>query len=285
MKVSVKTLFAAVLTSLLCAGPFALAHQGHATIPTVKFEASDYAFSGPAQLQTGLVSLEFSNTGQEPHHLQLVRLADGVTFEELLAALQENEAEVLGQLELVGGVGVLLPGANQAVTVELQKPGTYLVLCFVPNGEGIPHLALGMASTIEVVGETIVAERPQVDLTVDLIDYELNVPDEIQAGIQTWEVLNDGPEPHEMMLARLLPGKTMADVEAFFQNPQAEMPFAFAGGVQALTPGLRNYITLDLEPGEYIALCFIPSHAMGGAPHFALGMVKPFTVVTRTATN
>jgi len=40
-----------------------------------------------------------------------------------------------------------------------------------------------------------------------------------------------------------------------------------------------NFVTVDLEPGNYVAWCFIPSPTNGGAPHFALGMAKPFRVV------
>jgi hypothetical protein len=34
---------------------------------------------------------------------------------------------------------------------------------------------------------------------------------------------------------------------------------------------------LDLTVGDYLAICFIPELATG-APHYALGMIMPFTV-------
>ena len=37
--------------------------------------------------------------------------------------------------------------------------------------------------------------------------------------------------------------------------------------------------TLDLAPGNYVALCFIPSPAPDLKPHFTKGMVHPFVVV------
>ncbi len=43
-------------------------------------------------------------------------------------------------------------------------------------------------------------------------------------------------------------------------------------------PGQVGWLTLDLPAGEYAALCFIPSAANWGAPHFALGMLNGFTV-------
>jgi hypothetical protein len=36
-------------------------------------------------------------------------------------------------------------------------------------------------------------------------------------------------------------------------------------------------MTLDLQPGEYVGLCFIPDPA-SGAPHVHLGMIAAFTV-------
>ena len=45
-------------------------------------------------------------------------------------------------------------------------------------------------------------------------------------------------------------------------------------------PGGREVSgTLDLTPGNYVALCFIPSPAPDLKPHFAKGMVHPFVVV------
>lgn len=290
MNRTARRMLALAFTAFLFGGTSALAHSTAAGLPSVAFEATDYAFTGPAQVTTGLVEFELTNSGEEPHHLQIARLADGVSLDAWIALLQENEGAALSQVELVGGVGVLLPGQSHAVTVELAKPGTYIVTCFVGNEEGVPHLALGMVTAFEVVASDAAtadadAARPEVDLTVTLIDYEFDIPDVIEAGVQTWEVVNSGPEIHEMALMRLVPGKTMADVEAFMQNPAGDMPLIFAGGVQALSPDLRNYITLDLEPGDYVALCFVPSPSMEGAPHMALGMVKPFRVVATEARN
>jgi hypothetical protein len=42
----------------------------------------DFAFDSPDTLETGYQTLTFTNTGQEPHHLQLARLNDGVTVEQ-----------------------------------------------------------------------------------------------------------------------------------------------------------------------------------------------------------
>ena len=55
-------------------------------------------------------------------------------------------------------------------------------------------------------------------------------------------------------------------------------PFALYGGTAPMNPGMTNWLDLDLEPGNYGAICLVPSPANNGAPHVALGMAMPFTV-------
>ena len=54
-------------------------------------------------------------------------------------------------------------------------------------------------------------------------------------------------------------------------------PFELAGAMQALAAEMRGWAVLDLEPGNYPAICAVPDPA-SGQPHAALGMVASFTV-------
>ncbi len=49
----------------------------------------------------------------------------------------------------VGGVQAILPGVSQTGTVNLDA-GTYVLICFIPNAEGVPHFALGMVRELTV---------------------------------------------------------------------------------------------------------------------------------------
>jgi hypothetical protein len=44
-----------------------------------------------------------------------------------------------------------------------------------------------------------------------------------------------------------------------------------------MSTGFTVWSVFDFEPGDYFAICFVPDPA-SGAPHFALGMIAPFTV-------
>jgi plastocyanin len=250
----------------------------------ITINGSDYAFESPETLETGYQTLMFTNTGKEFHHLQLARLNGGVTLEQFQAALQESEFAALPLVEFVGGVGGIAPGQTATTTVYLEKPGTYLELCLIPNAEGVPHVALGMMKTIEVVAATATTDAPQADLVVDMLDFAFTIPGELNAGEQTWEVVNHGEQIHELVLGKIIEGKTLEDVMVYLATGEMgpDAPFSMMGGTPGLSSVHSQFVGFDLTPGEYVTLCFFPDPETG-LPHIALGMVSHFTVVEKTS--
>lgn len=102
-------------------------------------------------------------------------------------------------------------------------------------------------------------------------------PDSIPAGMTTFHLVNDGKTPHHLVLVRLDSGKTLTEFEKELAKPAPPPAWAaFEGGPNAADPGKTVNATLDLTPGSYAMLCFVDMP--GGVPHFAKGMIKPFTV-------
>lgn len=262
--------------ALLIAGLVAACAPTAAPIPQVTIKAHDFSYEGPSKLNAGLNTIKLTNDGQEMHHAQLARLNDGVTMEQLQQALQTDENAALGMVTLVGGPGVIDPGQSTEVTLNLA-PGQYLMLCFIPSADGVPHMAKGMIGTFEVAGTQSAAVEPKADRTVTLKDFMFDLPQTIKGGLQTWKIVNAGPQPHEIIMFRLNDGKTLDDVMAWAQTMAGAPPFAMIGGMQGLTPGQTGWLTLDLKPGSYVASCDIPD-AASGQPHSAMGMLMPFTV-------
>jgi hypothetical protein len=50
------------------------------------------------------------------------------------------------------------------------------------------------------------------------------------------------------------------------------------GGVTPMSVGETNWISVDLEPGSYALICFIPDQRGDAKPHFMHGMTKEFEV-------
>lgn len=268
-------LFAMVTTSSALAQ-----HQEHAHATTVVL-GQDYGFSGPSQIAPGWHYITFENEGQEVHHLQFARLNEGVSADEFFAALKSEGESALRLVTLTGGVAETAPGTSNETLVDFTQPGTYVELCFIPNAEGVPHLALGMTAVVEVSGTADSAEAPVADVVVHMFDFGYKMPATITPGLHVWQIINDGPEPHEMNVMKLNDGVTFDDFMKGLQagGEDTPMPGVLMGGAQGLNNGLVSYIDYDLDPGSYVALCFIPDPATG-KPHIALGMVTSFTVAS-----
>jgi hypothetical protein len=250
-------------------------------------DATDYAFAWPETIDAGLVSVTLANSGQDLHHAYLVRLDEGATADQLMPVMDrllgEDPAAFAEFEELVswsGGIGILMPGASQTLTLDLG-PGEYVWFCGIPAPDGQPHYAKGMVSSFEVRAATedgaVVA--PQATGEVGLQDFAFALPESIGAGEQRWEVTNAGSQTHEMLLARLEPGATAIDFAMAFGDPAATEPPPGVplGGVGPIEPGTATWLDLDLEPGTYAAFCYIPDPG-SGQPHLALGMIAEFTV-------
>ena len=119
-------------------------------------------------------------------------------------------------------------------------------------------------------------------VTVHAKDFAYgSVPAQIPAGMTTFKLINDGQALHHMEIVRLDSGKTMANLQAELAKPAAPPAWAaFQGGPNAADPGKESNATLDLQPGNYAMICLVD--VPGGVPHFAKGMVQPFTVTAAT---
>ena len=109
----------------------------------VAVSAVDYAFEfgDPA---AGRTQFTMTNEGDERHVMVLFRLADGVTMDEVLAS--EGEDGIDGP-ELESETAA--PGETAILTTDLE-PGAYGMICYIPNADGTPHLALGMVKEFTV---------------------------------------------------------------------------------------------------------------------------------------
>jgi hypothetical protein len=253
------------------------AHAAAATPPVVDVMASDYAFEAPDVLPSGLVTVRLMNHGQEPHHAQLLRLNDGVTFDQFATALHTEGEGALRMATISGGPGALGPLKSAEVTLDLTT-GSYVLACFIASPDGVPHLAKGMLKPLTVTaGAADPSALPEVAGTMTLRDFTFDLPDRLPAGSVTYRVVNDGPQPHELNVLKLAPGATVDDVRAWLANPSTPPPFEAVGGMNGLSAGVDGFMTVDLKPGEYVAICNIPDPASGW-PHSRLGMIRAFTV-------
>ena len=273
-----QTLIIPCLTLLLALALTACQRQPQ--IHEATFTATDYAFAGPDTLPAGWNRITLQNEGGELHHGQLLRLPADRTLDDLIAAMQEDPTHPPHWLAYEGGPGVYIPGESGAALIELEA-GNYVLICVLPDAQGVPHAAHGMMKPLTVTGGDYPADEEPVaaDVTMQLVDYSFTLSKEITAGSNTVRVENDGSEPHEVAVVKLAPGATAQEfVAAFAPNaPPGPPPGQPIGGLQVIDPGDAGYFTAEFESGAtYALICFHPNEE--GVPHLALGMVQEFTV-------
>jgi uncharacterized cupredoxin-like copper-binding protein len=126
---------------------------------------------------------------------------------------------------------------------------------------------------------------------VTAVDYQFETDlAGVEAGYNGFAFENAGTEMHEMILIRFN-DDTTETIEELFELPEEEafskitMPGSSFGA-----PGDSDTLFVDLEPGRYVIVCFLPvgatpdnmealeSGELEGPPHFTQGMVEEFTV-------
>lgn len=269
---------AAVLAVLIAvpAVPAVMAEPAEGDPPTVTIIASEFAFEAPETMPAGAVTVRMENQGEVSHHAQLIRLDEGKTLEDLQAAAADGTTPE--GVTMVGGPGLAAPGMTSQATVDL-RPGTYYWLCFVGEGTDppAPHIEKGMVKKV-VVEPGPREPLPTPDNTMLLNDYGFKIGKPLQAGQQVVRVRNTAAQPHEVVIVKLNPDKTMDDLLAWMEaGGEAPPPAMPIGGMQALSQGHAGNLTLDLEPGNYGLICLVPDTG-DGQPHFVHGMVDEFTV-------
>lgn len=213
---------------------------------------SEYAFEAPDSVVGGVVSLRISNDGAEVHELVIATLPEGHSLEELRDALERDGPPEWA--DAVTAVPVLSPGRALTLTHPLE-PGTYALVCSMPNpdGQGV-HALSGMIDEIEVVGDSG-RSLPEPDLVISATDDGYQVPTVVKAGRVLVEFRNDGSTRHEFPVLALEAGKSLDHVDAWFEaGTQGPAPVTFVGGTIGIEPGASVIQELELDAGTTYTL-------------------------------
>ncbi len=251
-------------------------------LPTVTLVADDYSVASPDTIEAGAVTLRLVNKGKEFHHIWVARLKQGKTVEDLLGAMKTH-GPLPAWVRDMGGPNAPAPGGESNATVNLA-PGSYVVACLIPSADGVPHIMKGMVRPLRVVAAKNPAADPVGDVTMVLHDYSFTLSRPLTAGRHLVEVRNNGAQPHEIELVRLAPGKTAQEVLAWVHKPEGTPPGLPLGGVAPLGRGGVNWFEVDVEPGKYALICFLPD-MKDGKPHFLHGMVQEIEVGAELSTR
>ncbi|MGH2389774.1 MAG: hypothetical protein ACRDIE_16355, partial [Chloroflexota bacterium] len=174
-------------------------------------------------------------------------------------------------LTYIGGANSVAYGDKETVILDMRAPGSYGA--DLSLGQGSDHVR-----AFTVAPSSGQAAMPSGGIVVALKDMKfVGLPKQVAAGPVSFQFTNQGPQLHEMELVRLDPGKTQKDVIALLRSPQGQNgppPWAHdIGGMDVLSPHQFARMQLNLTPGYYIAMCFLPDVKKHGTPHVMEGMI------------
>jgi len=271
---------AAVIMGLSACGGGADAPAAEATPSgpqVVEIATSDFAITAPDSIAAGWVTLRMTAGTGELHHVQVVRLDEGHTFDNLVTVLTAGEGPPPNWVRLLGGVNGADPGATQETSLLLE-PGNYVLLCSIPSADMMPHFMKGMMRPLTVTGTATGASVPKADVTLTMSDSGFAFSGPVAAGLRTIRVENTAAMPHEAIIIKLADGATASSLVTWLlEGMQGPPPGSGRGGTVSLEQGAWNLVHADLTPGNYAVVDFVPNPA-DGRPNAAHGMLLDFTV-------
>lgn len=158
------------------------------------------------------------------------------------------------------------------------------------GGDPTPEFEAAYADLIQLVKDECGFET--LDVTAQNYSFE-GIDDELDAGPTVVSLANEANEYHEVVLIRKNDGVTMSAEELLALPEEEAMEMTtFVGAAFAAPEGGDGYTVVDLQPGSYVAVCFLPIGATeaafqemqesgvepDGAPHFTNGMLTEFEV-------
>ncbi len=257
--------------------------------PVIEYSSDGTTLTGPTELEAGRYLVTFETTSPiSDWEMSFYSPPEGMTSDELLTELSavDTTAEQAPEIyfQIGHGGGVTSP-ATEAV-VELSAGEWVATALFFGEDEGSVA-----AQQVTVTGE--LPDYPAIDGAIDvtLADMSITLPETIPAGPHIWQVTNTGALPHFVFImnagGELTNEEAVNGVKFFFgmadATPAAEgsaqdpMTWTDVAGSPTITNGVTTFFETDLEPGTYIAFCFLEGPGDLGS-HALQGMTQVFTV-------
>jgi hypothetical protein len=280
--------FVASSASLGLAATFALPVSLKATptsahLQTLEVVLTDTSFEIPLSLPSGRFLVNVSNTGTlAASHFALGQIPDTVTdaqYEEWLTAIAsgQDETDYLS-FEAINFVGVPdwpSPGATVSGIIDLL-PGRYFLFDPFSGREAL---------TLHVYGGPVDAYEPDADVTVELREMEIILPQEAcTSKPMRWKIENTGAFSHEVAVIPVPYNFTEEHLQLLFTLPEDATPppgtpefeYQPVAAIGILAGLHTSWLDVHLAPGRYLAACMVPFST--GYPHAMDGMYVIFDV-------
>ncbi len=254
----------ALTSAAATAAPGASAAASLPTMTVAVTGKTGIAVSGSTVQGAVSITSTFSGKGQGAYGL--VRLDQGVTFDEALGAVQSHH----GDPNALTPFGSIVVAADAPGTVQTDlTPGNYVALNLTGNGPAAD------VAKFTVTPSSSSATLPAAAATETSIEFGFKGPKVLHDGTIV-RMVNGGFLVHMDVLIGAAnkrgANKIAALLKAGKDNKAQKLATGFADLMDPASPGAMQQEVLNAKPGYYVQACFMDTQ--DGREHTTLGMER-----------
>lgn len=144
---------------------------------------------------------------------------------------------------------------------------------------GVTAVGLGIVAS---VSDALTDDPSGNRVSIGMTEYAFDAPAEIKGGVVEIELSNEGAELHDLTIARIADGHTLAELRDALADGGPPDWVQAVGASHPLSPGHELTMTQELRPGRYALICSLPTSDLQSV-HALEGMLSELTVAGERA--
>lgn len=243
---------AGVAVAVLVAAPMSRAESQR----VLTVVARDSVLEASPTVPAGLTTIRLTINGKVRRELVVHRIPAGTPPDELVRGAAGRPERWFQQWSF-GGPAVPRDSAPDAVATLDLRPGRYALVAYEVDAAGRPRADRYIWREFTAIAASVLipARFGVPDLTVRIKTAQIEVIGVVRTGQRTVEVDNIGGRPHDFLLGRLKPGKTVDDVRRWNVDAKDPAPFVYVGGLTPMSGGVTAQTKVVLQKGPHVVLC------------------------------
>ena len=232
----------------------------------------------PPTVPAGITTVRLTIKGGVRREVVVHRIPAGTTPENLVRGAAGRPERWFDQWSFGGPAAPRDSALDATATVDL-RPGRYAIVAYEVDSAGRPRGDKYVWRDVTAMATSIlIPDRFAVpDLTVRIKDSNVTVLGTVRTGQRIVQVDNAGARPHELLIVRLRPGKTIDDVRRWDRDRAESPPFFYVGGLTPMSSGVTAQTKLLLQRGVHVVLCAM-RHGGARERDYQRGVMTSFMV-------